>query len=235
LAAFLLNPSYNGEWKILHQLEAYMRRYNFIWIILLLTACASGEEKAVDVKPDGSKLIIRPSDLFAGDDLKFKDFMGAAAGSVEVEYEGARPEIYIIVEKWEKGKKTERMMRSGIFTEEQKDGSRTIQGELIYSVNPYVPYKSQTSMVDVASSFIDGDNRSKTSTTLNVGMILTGYGQLQLMEEIRLVDGQEAAIGGITASTGNSIQAGSLSEEYLKQSEYAVVYKLSLREDPDKI
>lgn len=39
-----------------------MRKYNFIWImILLITACTGDEEKAVDVKPVGSKLIIRPA------------------------------------------------------------------------------------------------------------------------------------------------------------------------------
>ncbi|WP_281273403.1 hypothetical protein [Cohnella lupini] len=35
--------------------------------------------------------------------------------------------------------------------------------------------------------------------------MITGQGQLRLEEEVRINDGEEAYVGGLTASTGNSI------------------------------
>lgn len=206
-----------------------MRKLLSICILMLLCvsmlSCSTASHKSV--------FKVEPTDLFAGDKVKFKPFMDHASG-VKVQYKGDRESIRLLAEVWVNGELRDIHPHLGGFTtNETKDGLREWNGEVIVSAEVNENEKGH-SQYNTKAVFVDGKGSVSHIYSFDADIKHTGFGQFPLNQVLNVSpDDGEVPIWGLQATNRNVLHTMSFDSERLKLTDWAIIFKLSAAETGD--
>lgn len=170
---------------------------------------------------------VTPTELFTGDDMKFKPFM-QNAGAVKVQYRGEKESIRLLAEVWVNGElKDIHPQIGGFLTKETEDGLRTWNGEVIISID-IMKNDEGHSQYTTKIVFFEESGHVSYGYTFDANEAHTGFGHIPLYQEqwVSPEEG-EVAIWGLQATNLNILHTMDLSPEQLKLTDWAVVFKLA--------
>jgi hypothetical protein len=192
----------------------------FVLSSLMLLACSTS------VRTQPGMLRIEPVDLFAGEDKKFKPFLGVMSGAVKVSYEGKKEAIRAVFEVWENGVGTKTGKTFGELTR-ASNRSRYYDGQFLISVTEPDGNRAGSSRYVITAAFVDDKGHASYRTELAADQKHTASGLIQLHDSVEVSEQEEAAVWGMQATDEGVLYVMDFSPERLKQAKWALVVKLS--------
>jgi hypothetical protein len=195
-----------------------------IILLVIVSGCsgASSEERGV--------LTVKSFELFEGDDKRYQPFLGAMSGAVKLNYIGTRSNVRVSMEVWENGELTEPEQSSlSSAIQQSQNGDRVMDGELVVSVKQQADEAtSKQTKYNVTVALIDqGGTRSSEYEVTSDYAVNSSMPIVLGKDELTIDETEEVAVWGMQASE-NGMQTVSLTQEMLKQVEWAVIFKISL-------
>lgn len=200
-----------------------MRKILSLTILLLLSisllSCTAANQEPV--------FQVTPTELFAGDAMKFKPFM-ENAGAVKVQYRGEKESIRLLAEVWVNGELRDiHRQIGGFLTKETGNGLREWNGEVIISLDMTENVEGY-SQYTAKSVFFEGSGHVSYGYTFDADEVHTAFGHIPLYQEQRVSPEEgEAAIWGLQATNLNALRTMDFSPEQLKLTDWAVIFKLA--------
>jgi len=191
----------------------------FVVCILYASACSAPTM-------GDTTLRIERADLFAGDAKKFQPFLGHFAGSAKVHYRGHKPNLQLLLEIWENGKRTQNSAYGGKLLQGQ-DAEKGFEGEVIVAVKPIQHGNdSAPSRFVLTSAIADKNGSISSEMTLDSPVKLGIMGTISIQEVVEARDGEEVPVWGFHASDTNAIETSDFSEESLAKVRWALIVKI---------
>jgi len=204
-----------------------MRIFSFIIICLFYLAACNSPSNQHQNKP--TMITVKSVDLFNGDSAKLKPFIGSMTGAFNLSYTGAKPKANLNIDIWKNGKKDSSVGGlHDIFFNIDESSKRNV--EVIFSINEFsfegvdpfnqvkvnVAHDSGSSLYTISSPY-DKDLKAK-------GLFITPKERTFNSEE-------DIILGGMQATSTNSIYTADVSPESLSKIEWAIVFSLHFEKE----
>lgn len=172
---------------------------------------------------------VTPLDVSPKEALEYNPFM-KNAGAVKVRYRGDKDSIRLLMEVWVDGELYDvHSQMGGFLTEDIGNGLKAWDGEVLISIEINETDDGH-SRYTTESIFFDESGHISYEGSIDADEAHTSLGHIQLHERQRVSDEGEVAIWGIQASDRDSLTSVSLVPEELKQTDWALVFKLAATE-----
>lgn len=176
-----------------------------IVFLTLVTGCSLLDGKSRDI------LTIAPVDLYAGDQEKFKPFMGHSA-SIKLDYNGKKKNLAFVYQIWENGipiPNSKGGLSDHLFRLDEDGGKHS--EELIVSIRP-VSYDKELSSYELTIVSVTENGYSASTHSIQVNGTYNGFAFQGLPEKISLEDEGEVIVMGLEATTLNRLTTKSLEQ-----------------------
>lgn len=193
-----------------------------IVMVLLLIGCSNTENKQ-------NEIIITPIQLFEGEEIKYKPFVGDMSGAFKLAYNGEKPNISLSVDVWGNGKRVKTI--GGVYDLFFASVNHTVnEFEIIVSMNLNAIEDQEDGVMEVKIN-----NRSEKGYTfvtfsapwkkeLNARSLITHN------EEISITDKQPIHVLGLQATSTNQLRTADFSSESLERLEHAIIITINFDE-----
>ncbi|WP_028544463.1 hypothetical protein [Paenibacillus taiwanensis] len=198
--------------------------------VLTLTGCAVESGKPVsDSKDDPTRITLTPVDLFEGDRVKFRPFLGVMSGAFKLRYEGKKPNAILDIDIWKSGKKIASSGSMGdLFFNVDEQASHEI--EIIISVDIASFHEEKDDNIKIKVNTVQDSGHSLVTFTTPWNKKLTAQGLMEHDEARTFPATEPVYLWGMHATSSNEIRTADFSKESLSRLEQAILLTLRFEE-----
>ncbi len=190
------------------------------YFILILLFVSVGCTNKNDVTENYVRVI--PSKLFEGDAKKLEPHLGMITGCVKIKYQGDKESIGLKYEIWENGK-----IKESLDGMSKPIDENVFDGEISISLKDIIDIDLEKSDFMIMRIFISDDNGYGGSTRyIKRFENDCSYGPVEIDGEIKVSDGDEIAVWGVTAYKDSYSSGGTSIEEQVKAADWGLVLKI---------
>ncbi|MCR8642232.1 hypothetical protein NV379_06120 [Paenibacillus sp. N1-5-1-14] len=176
-----------------------------------------------------NKLYVEPQKLFTGELSKYAALVDGTYGALKVKYKGSKQEIGVKMETYKNGVLTDtNALAGGLFIQDSRNGEYQFDGDYVIWIRELKNSDTGNVNFQLKHSFTENRSISSVQMTLDTDFKTAGRMNIEMNTPAQITDHEEIAVWGFQATDENQMRTTDFSPEYLKNTKYAVVFKLYL-------